>query len=385
MQKPLKIAMISDYGVNCGIATYTKYLCDGMRQQVNDLRIFAEHAEPSALLNDKKDNVIRCWKRNEDYTELIEQIRLYNPDIVFIQHEYGLFHKMNEWGSLLTRLGNFRVIVCLHTVLEHDVANPQRRAEYTSKIIAEAQCPEVIVHSRRARQTLRNRGYGGLIHYIPHGSFPPKFEKLPATKYGMYPEHSIFQYGFGGKYKGWDLGLDIVEKLKTKYPDVMYIGLYNVNDKGRGEQSTLYFDLITQIEQRNLHNNVAIIKGYQNDTMIANFVKSSKVAIFPYQKPNPDWASWGASGAIQLPMSLGVPMVLSDYPAFLEYTGLLPICSKLEDYVAVIDRIFSDSQYERNLQQRAVEICASRTWAKCADWYLNCPPTEDFDAPVLFS
>ena len=382
MQKdasPDVVVVISDYGVNCGIATYTKYLCDAMRPLVKDLKILAEYGEGVK----EEPNVIRCWRRTDsNFSKLLDEVAKINPDLIIIQHEFGLFHKLNAWNTLMSQLSRWRTVVTLHTVLEHNVPSETARLDYMTRSIAEAACREVIVHTPRARETMRSRGFSGRVHFIPHGCFAPDHSpRLPVTKYGMYPQHSIFQYGFGGTHKGWEFAIDTVGHLVAKYPEVIYVGVFNVSSV-TSANTVYYRSLLDLIKKKQLENNVAIHYGFQSEEMLRNFLRSSRVALFPYQVPNKNWASWGASGAIQLPISLGVPMVLSDYPAFQEFRGQLPVVSNPKEAADVIDKIFSDPEYEKKLSDAAFNISNERRWDVTAKWYLSVSSSVDFNAPI---
>lgn len=375
----MRVALISDYGINCGIATYNKYLADEIKPMVKELRIFAEE-NPEAVV-DPTDNVVFCWKRSGDYNRIPQEIKKFNPDLIIIQHEFGLFHNQGSWGCLLSQLSRWRTIVVLHTVLEHEYDNKEARDDYTTRCLTEMACPEVIVHTPRARATLRARGYSGRVHYIPHGCFPAiEDNRLPSTKYGLYSPNSIIQYGFGGQHKGWEIAIDVVQILRARYPDIIYLGIFNISPFGGSAPHAYHQKLLDIIESKGLTNNVAIHKGFQSDEMLKNLIRCSRVAFYPYQVPNPYWASWGASGAIRLPLALGIPLVLSDYPSFQEFKGLLPLVRTPEDAAHEIDRIFSDPGYEASLRQKAIEITNQRSWPKVARWFLSCRSTEDFNA-----
>lgn len=380
----MRVAVISDWGINCGIATYTKYLCNQLRPLVADLRIFAEDANPEFCENDETDKVTRCWNRAGDYSSIREHIEKFNPDVIFLQHEFGLFHKANLFCSLMSQLSRWRTIVTLHTVLDHDVESDEARLDYMTRSLSEAACREVIVHTPRARLTLRDRGFSGHIHFIPHGCHSPsQLKRLPATKYGMFPKHSLFQYGFGGAHKGWESAIAVVEQLAVKYPDIFYIGVFNVSSDTDDRSNAYHEKLLKIVRDKGLEKNIAILKGYQSETMLSNFLRSVKACLFLYQVPNNNWASWGASGAIQQPLSLGVPMVLSRFPAFQEMEGKLPLCGSVEEAIDLIDRIFSDETFEEEMFKRSHALAQDRSWERVASWYLECSPGEDFNAKCL--
>ena len=371
--------MISDYKINCGIATYTKYLCDELKLLVSNLVILAEDRIGTAESVEDEPYVIRCWDRSsDDYSRLYREVERLNPDLIIIQHEFGLFHRMDSWNCLLSQLSRWRVAVTFHTVLEHRVPDLKAQLDYKTRFMAEVCCREIIVHTPKAREALRDRGYSGRVHYIPHGCFKPqRLDKLPVTKYDMFSSYSIFQYGFGGTHKGWEFAIETVEQLVEKYPRVIYVGVFNVPVF---ERNDAYFrKLLDLVKKKGLEKNIALHRGFQTEEMLRNFIRSCRVALFPYQVPNRNWCSWGASGAIQLPLSLGIPMVLSNFPAFLEYEGRLPIVTTPQEAAEEIDRIFSDEEYANKLSEAAYSLSEERSWDKIARRYLAVTKDVDYD------
>ena len=373
------VVMISDYNINCGIATYTKYLCDELKLLVSNLVILAEDRIGTAESVEDEPYVIRCWDRSsDDYSRLYQEVERLNPDLIIIQHEFGLFHRMDSWNCLLSQLSRWRVAVTFHTVLEHRVPDLKAQLDYKTRFMAEVCCREIIVHTPKAREALRDRGYSGRVHYIPHGCFKPqRLDKLPVTKYDMFSSYSIFQYGFGGTHKGWEFAIETVEQLVEKYPRVIYVGVFNVPVF---ERNDAYFrKLLDLVKKKGLEKNIALHRGFQTEEMLRNFIRSCRVALFPYQVPNRNWCSWGASGAIQLPLSLGIPMVLSNFPAFLEYEGRLPIVTTPQEAAEEIDRIFSDEEYANKLSEAAYSLSEERSWDKIARRYLAVTKDVDYD------
>lgn len=371
-----KVAIISDWGVNCGIATYTSYLVSALRKYAESVVVFAEEAVGSKFEKD----VIRCWDRKGDYKRILGEVEKYNPDLIIVQHEFGLFHKVNLWQSLMSQLSKWRVLTTFHTVLEHRVPNVEASLDYKARCFAEMACSEIVVHQKKAREALRDRGYSGRVHYIPHGCFPPnKDRRLQPEKYGMYPDHTIFQYGFGGRHKGWEFAIDTVEILKNKFPDVIYLGVFNVPVGGEVHTQLYHLELLERIKQKGLTENVSIIQGYQSEQMLRNLLSGFRVGLFPYQSPK-NWFSWGASGAIQMPLSMGLPLVLGEFSQFEEYRGILPLVSTPSEAATEIEKLFTDENYWKRRSEKSFELSEERNWDKVAQWYLKCRPDKDFDA-----
>ena len=186
--KDLKVAFISNYRSECGISTYSEKLYNAIIPYVKDYRIFAEDTGENPI----EENVVPCWVRNKSITKLLTNIHEYKPDVILIQHEYGLWSDVKIWLSLLTQLNQYKVFVVLHSVYEfHD-----------DKTVCELAVKNIIVHTDIAYNALKRKGIPGNIYRIAHGCDPANTNKKPWNMYRS--EHTFVQFGFGFRYIGWE-------------------------------------------------------------------------------------------------------------------------------------------------------------------------------------
>lgn len=358
--KTTRVAMVSSYGINCGIATYAQYLCDEMRAQVGELQIFAEHDSEALPEDDERDNVVRCWERAEqNYDGILKAVTDYQPDVVYVQHEYGCFNHGPRWNILIGHLSEmFRTIVVLHSVYDQ-----------ADKLIFESPCKEIITHSKSGRELLKSRGIThAKIHYVPHGCSDKKqLDVKYATKGRGF---TIFQYGFGFEYKGWDNVIEIMDKL-TKKVSVNYVGVFNISKFSEDFGKSYYSRLMKKIRDRGLQCNVVLLDGFRDERVLLSYMTQSQVNLFPYWN-HPDWRVHGASGAIRLALASGTPTVVGDVPFFDELKGYIPVCKNTDDYVETLNRLLTDAEYRENVLAKTSQFIEERTWAKIADWYLDC-------------
>jgi glycosyltransferase involved in cell wall biosynthesis len=349
----LKIAMVASYGMNCGLATYTKYLCDEMKPMVADLKVFSE-VGPS-------DDTNRCWDRlGNDYSQLLAEIRAYNPDVVYVQHEYGCFNNGARWNTLIGHLNAlYRTIVVLHSVYDH-----------VDKLVFEAPCQELIVHSKSSKELLLGRGVDHCeIYTIPHGCLVD--EKHYNFRFSQIKsEHVIFQYGFGFEYKGWDQAIDVIDQLRHLFPDVVYIGVFNVSQFAKEFSEEYYKRLMRKVRDRGLTNHFVLHKGFRSEQILMSYMKQANINIFPYWN-HPEWLVHGASGAVRLALASGTPTILGDVPFFSEFKGHVPVCTTVDDYVQEISKIFVDPKYRDIVCENTKNFIYHRTWDKIARKYLE--------------
>lgn len=354
----LRVAVISSYGINCGIATYAKYLCDQLKEMVDEVRIFAEEGGP------EEEGVVRCWKREtQDTSQVLSAVAAYNPDVVYIQHEYGCFSDVSSWNTLVGHLSaKYRTLVVLHSVYEH-----------FDKLRFEAPCAEIIVHTLSGRELLKSRGVDHCkIHYVPHGCLPIQpLQKSYTPKQG---HHTLFQYGFGFEYKGWDNVIEIVDVLRKKL-DVTYVGVFNISKFSEDFSNYYYKKLMAKICDRGLQNHIVLHKGFRSEQILLSYMMHSSVNIFPYWN-HPEWRVHGASGAIRLALASGTPTIVGDVPFFSEFKGHIPVCENTGDYVRELTQLFTDEQYREEIKASTRKFIEDRTWGKVASAYLQCLETQ---------
>jgi hypothetical protein len=138
----LKLALVGNWKMQCGIATYSESLWPELCARAGDFKLFVERNDsPTGPLNVignvavDPGKVLPCWKRGEPLSELARAVRDYDPDVVLVQHEFGIWPNAGHWLSLMSQLSNYRVVVTMHSVFHH-----------RDKTIVEAAIPEIVVH-----------------------------------------------------------------------------------------------------------------------------------------------------------------------------------------------------------------------------------------------
>lgn len=361
--KNLRIAFVGNWMMTCGIAQYNKNLFSEIIKHISsDYKLFIEYnenpiADPEIINNEKTTNkVIQCWKRGESLSQLVNNIKEYNPDIILIGHEFGLFHNSRYWIAMMNQLSKFRTIVIMHSVFHHK-----------DKTIVEASIPEIVVHLEGAKQVLKEeKKISGKVYVINHGTFP----NADSTKlWNFYKsEHTFMQQGYLFKYKGFSNSILATKLLKDKYPDVFFTGLCSESSFNRFEHEMYYQELMEMINKYNISENVGLIRGYQSDEVLDAYLRTNKAAVFPYIS-NKEHECFGASGAAPYAMSKGIPVISSNVPHF---DGLPTLRAETpEDLANRLDELFSSRQKSKeqiNLQNIYLE---DNRWENIALKYLK--------------
>lgn len=349
----LKIAMVGVWDIPCGIATYTSFLVEELKKTPHDVRVFAEHNGTET----DDPNVVYCWKRGESLRKLTKEIKAYDPDVIFIQHEYGIFPDARKWTKFISSIHDYNYHVVLHSVYKHQ-----------DKTVCEAICKSIIVHTEVAQDVLREKGIQSNIHVIPHGCIEAKHTSRLWNIYRS--KQTIVQFGFGFEYKGWDVALEAVRIIKETYPEVFYLMLFSESSFSQDHHEGQYEKLNHLIVEKGLEDNVAIVRGFQTDESLASFLRTARVAVFPYTT-NPEHVVYGSSGAVRIAMSHGTPSVVGKVPLFFDLEGVLPRAGNAEELAEEIMKLFRDPKTYNQLVQKSIEFTRTHSWRKTAQRYLK--------------
>ena len=209
----MRVAFVSTYPpAACGIASYTRELAAGLKATDASLGIDVVTEKGGRRVADA--HVWPSFDRDEDYVApILARVEGIDPDLVHIQHEYGVFGLDDRFHELLAGLRSHhrRVVVTLHTVhtrLSVDLGCSWRDRRpppadldierYQRQVGATADA--VVVHQEEAiRQVLCRQGLADdRVVTIPHGtpSVVPPTKAAARTALGIPLDQSLL-LGFG--------------------------------------------------------------------------------------------------------------------------------------------------------------------------------------------
>lgn len=358
----MKIAVVCNWRTPCGISTYTQYLIEALRPKVQEIKIFSETEAKADMTHDQAENVVRCWKRGESMIDTIKQIKDWKADFVIIQHEFGIFPKATHFLKMIQTLENTPYAIVLHSVY----------GTHLDKTICTSAIKNIIVHSPEAQAALENLGHTtNFTQVIPHGCV--EYTETKELWNIFQTPYAICQFGFGFRYKGVDRAIEAIGLLKQKnpekYKDIFYCYLCSesVNAGGTHEEYNQY--LTSLIQQHHLQDNVAIIRKYHSEQIINTYLRTAKLALFPYVT-DPNNIVFGASGAIRIAMANHTPVIASESHMFDDLRGVIPRPESASHLADEINKIFSDSNYKNKLIERNKDYIRENNWNTTANRYL---------------
>ena len=354
----LRIAFVCNWNDQCGISTYSKLLVTAVQPKVSAIRVFSETV--SKTTGSDEDFVERCWQRGESLLDLADRIHKWGPDLVIIQHEFGIFPNAFHFMQFMEQMQNIPHVVTMHSVYQH-----------LDKVVYTEAMQNIVVHSEAGRECLKNNGNTARVFVIPHGCI--ELENTDELWNICVSPYVVIQFGFGFRYKGVEKALHAIShlvKTDSKFKDLYYIYLCSENSFNKQVHDQYYDELRKICKELDIENNVCILRKYQTDEMLNLFLRLAKIAIFPYAI-DPNNIVFGASGAIRVAMSNRRPVIASDSHMFDDLEGVVPRPSDYIGLASEIDEIFSNSAYRSKILARCADYVRVNNWDSIANQYVG--------------
>ncbi|MCR4431769.1 MAG: glycosyltransferase family 4 protein [Tepidanaerobacteraceae bacterium] len=368
----MNIAILSTYPPReCGIASFARDLKNNLAiwgQNVSILAITDKNSmydyPPEVVFELRED-------KKDDYNIAAEFLNSAEVDVVFIEHEYGIFGGRD--GSFVLDFAsnlNKPFILNTHTVLPHPGFRQRGiLAKLGKKALA------VICMTRRSSELL-NRVYRipvEKIYVVPHGvpMFREKPRELLKKSYNIAGRTLVTTFGFIGPGKGIELGIKAISILKEKYPDIIYLVAGETHPNLKKRMGETYRDsLLDLIEKLNVKDNIKFINRYISLEELGEILHMTDIYLTPYPHRNQ-----AVSGTLSYAVGCGRAIVSTPYDYSLEILsegrGLVASEANPEQLADLIDRILSNPQLKAQLEKRAMKLGKTMLWPEVAKSYVR--------------
>lgn len=355
----MRIGMISTYPpIECGIATYTQYLTEALRMERNDIYLVA-HVGSSGR------QVFPCFDYEDGdlaqkaYSTMVR----FTPDVVHIQHEFGLFGKFAGVSVvpliLRFRLTGIPVVATLHTVYRDP---PEAHQMILGSILLHAN--RIIVHEDFQKEILIQAApFADLshIHVVPHGA--RELDPVPDARAQLNlpaDRKIILMIGYFRPSKNFELIVDLLPRILQAYPGAVLV----VAGKTRGNEHLQYRrHLLGKIRQSPVNDHIYLIRGQLKQQTFDTILSAADVMVLPYTINS-------QSGILAHAFAFGRPIVASSSGAMkgiLERSGAGLVSENKDQFVDNIVKILSDEALAARLSanaRRYVRDCIG--WSRIA-------------------
>tara|TARA_R110002020_G_scaffold97708_6_gene233219 strand:+ start:38465 stop:40786 length:2322 start_codon:yes stop_codon:yes gene_type:complete len=301
----------------CGIATYTMDLQKSLKEKFGDSFHFKIYALESGLSDHEypqevagRINVVSTL----DFMRAAERINS-NPRIglVFVQHEFGLFHK-NELGfhSFLNHLKK-PIVVTFHTVL------PDPSPELKAKVETIARSSAGIVVMTQTSEKILVSQYGipkDKITVIPHGTHLIAYEDKNALKekYDLTGRTVLSTFGLLGPGKSIETTLNALPSIIDRHPDVIFLIIGRTHPTLVKEQGEVYRTFLKErVDTMGLNGHIRFVDQFVPLENLLEYLQLTDIYLFTSKDPNQ-----AVSGTFAYALSCGCPIVSTPIPHALE-------------------------------------------------------------------
>jgi len=361
-KQKFNIIMISIYSPKeCGIATYAKNLFLALNK-VNP-KVNISILAIDELKNKYSQEVKRIIEKEKinSYCEAANYINNSEANLVYIQHEFGIFGK-HDGKLLIQLLKNLKVpiVMSLHTVpITKEAKRRKSRIELFKKF--SKYCRKIILTTSLAKKTLiaeigisKNR-----LKVIYHGTPQVKYitQNKIKDKLKLNNKKVLSSIGLINSSKGINLVVEALPDIIKEHKDVVYLIV------GTG---TYLSELKKLVDRLNLNNQV-IFLGAVSDQTLATLYKLSKIFIMPAKDIQGDVEGFGI---VYLDAnSFGLPVIAGNTGGVKEAvldnkTGILIDPNNKGELGQAILKLINDKELYSKMSQAGIKHVVLFNWLK---------------------
>ncbi len=341
----MRIGFISTYPpIECGVGAYTQFLTDALRESRTDVYIVSHYGGQGKQVFPAFD-----YEDNDLAEKAFSMMIRFTPDIVHIQHEFGMYGK--HYGVQIVpliiqfKLLGIPVITTLHTVYPEP---PEAHSILLHSILSNSS--KIIVHEAYQKETLNRlfeNQFSQKLVVIPHGA--REIEPIPdAKKILGLPEDKkvILLIGYFRPSKHYELIVDLMPQIVDQYPNALLVLAGKIRGKEFIEYRNLLFD---RIRQSPVRDHIYLIRGQLPQQTFDTVLSAADVVVLPYKITS-------QSGILSHSLAFGKPVITSSAPSMLRIlkeskAGF--IAETPADYVEKIVTILKNDQLAMELSENA--------------------------------
>jgi glycosyltransferase involved in cell wall biosynthesis len=295
----------------CGIATFTvdtrRSLMDADAELIVD--VYAMTPADGAISFDSAVRGTICESDAQSYLAAAEQIASSKADMVWLQHEFGLFG--GPAGDLVLELVNriaVPLIITLHTVL----AEPEpAQMAVMQRLVARAS--KLVVMSQEARLLLA-RVYGASddqIVLIAHGVPDRPFGRAQAfkEKFGLAGRQVLMTFGLLSPGKGIEAVIAALPAIISDHPQALYCIVGATHPNLLAREGEAYRERLHELARSlGVEDHIHWTDAFLATRELLDLIEAADIYVTPYPG-----AAQSTSGTLSYAVALGKAVVSTPY------------------------------------------------------------------------
>lgn len=308
---PLSLALIGNFAPRkCGIATFTTDIYEKLGQHHPEISVdvYALDDAKAPLAYEGVAGTID-HQNTESYVSAARQINESGIDVVWLQHEYGIFGGPD--GEMVVdfvdRLAA-PLVVTLHTVL----SEPSKRQEEILRHLM-TRASKIMVMSRHSRTILIER-YGAraeVVEVIEHGAPDRPFGRQEEFKanLGLNGRKVLMTFGLIGPGKGLENAIAALPAIVSRHPEAVYriVGATHPNLVARDGEA--YREKLVELAAKlGVADHVVWDNRFLDTPELLDQLEACDIYLTPY--PN---LQQSTSGTLSYAVALGKAVIATPY------------------------------------------------------------------------
>jgi glycosyltransferase involved in cell wall biosynthesis len=371
----LKIAFVSRWGVQCGIATYTDQLVNAIFKVGPECECAAEGVRGLKEIKTESRVVYdRCWDgRSGSFEGIFQFMKSTKPDIIHFQHEFGLMDAAKPMIEMMGRLKSLRtpVVFTCHTVM----SPPDHKVWFFKDVLQMASA--VVAHNSETKKALLKWGHPeDKITVIPHGTQEDcqKSSRVESRRELFLPTdpNIIMAVSLGfitpGKlqHEGIDAIIGLVREGLLDPKRFLYV---IAGSPGQNDQTNIEYC-------RSLHEMLDYNRAWNYIRIYSHFIPADKLPIWygaaDFVITGSHQTFYSVSGRSHQEMAYGMPsissraLLLSDLneSRSLKYDSMV----QLRAHILAMVR---DPNLRNLLSRRCLKFAEETSWTNVADMHIK--------------
>jgi glycosyltransferase involved in cell wall biosynthesis len=377
--RPISVGFVSTWNSLCGIAAYTRDLTDSMSRDQAQISFLA-NADANRL-GPEGPEVERVWVQAAgDYAKIVNEALERELEIVHIQFHPGILSEYRELSRTIHGLRDrgVRVFVTVH--LAEEVNFYGQRMVLDDLREAFSRCEKLFVHSERDLVRLLALGLEGNLERISFGGMVSlrRDRETLLRDLGLEGKRLVASFGFALPHKGVLEAIEAMRPLRARYPNLFFLALAARRPEAASGE---YLELCrARVRETGMEDSVLILDEFLPEKEIDALLSAAEVVVLPYLATKES-----ASAAIRFPLACGRATITTREQVFDDIRPVVHQIPSADPVVIAeaIERLLSDDELRRSLEEAAWRFAAARTWPSVASAHLGSYRSSRSDVPVV--
>jgi glycosyltransferase involved in cell wall biosynthesis len=364
-----RIALIGGFTPRqCGIATFTAdvYASLMIADPNLEIQVYAMGSKSESIEFPEPVACAIHFNERQSFIETARAIEQSRPDVIWLQHEFGLFGgSAGELILELTDIVSAPLITTLHTVIAQPDAE---QARVMQRIIARSS--GLVVMSEKASSILSDI-YGvsrDLISVIPHGVPDRPFGRTEQFKTTLQLDgyNVLMTFGLLSPGKGIEAVIAAMPAIIQQHPRSVYCIVGATHPNLLATEGEAYRQSLKNLaEELGVEKNILWEDAFLENETLLDMIEAADIYITPYTG-----AAQSTSGTLSYAVALGKAVISTPYSHAVELLaddrGVLVPFDNSTAIASAACELLSNPDQLKALQRRAYNRGRTMLWSESA-------------------